>query len=195
MWNPPQGTLCTTQNPQIYIKLTRFEDNDDRKLPLKCYLLRYLVFEKWVRQCYKNKFSMYNILTSTVILSDSPENITRWFFLFFSLKYSTSNEAETSTVKYLHSQWVVTQNFMCKRYQNPLVKGIRMVWQSDKNLGTSLKTFFKMNFKQWEYKDRFYSMCWKSNAPIMGTSTQWNKRFLKSFFTNPFSSQLAHNVL
>ena len=34
----------TTQCPQIYIKLTPFEDNDSRKLTLKYYLLRWYSF-------------------------------------------------------------------------------------------------------------------------------------------------------
>ena len=47
-----------TQCPQIYIKLTHFEDNDSRKLPWKYYFLRCCSFcDKWVKQCHENNFS------------------------------------------------------------------------------------------------------------------------------------------
>ena len=60
--------LCTffrnkTQCPQIDTKLTQFEDNDSRKLPVKYYLLRCFRFLEMSKTIYENYFSMYNVLS------------------------------------------------------------------------------------------------------------------------------------
>ena len=47
-----------TQCPQIYIKLTIFEDNDSRKLPLKYYLLRCCSFWLMSKTSHKNNFCL-----------------------------------------------------------------------------------------------------------------------------------------
>ena len=52
------------KSPQTYNKLTRFKDNDDRKLPLKYYLSSCCsFFEKRVKPLHKNYFRMSNGFT------------------------------------------------------------------------------------------------------------------------------------
>ena len=46
-----------TQCPQIYIKLTQFEDSDDIKLPLKCYLQRCCSFREMSKRSNTSCFS------------------------------------------------------------------------------------------------------------------------------------------
>ena len=57
------GTFCITQNtkhkpPQIYNKLTRFNDNDGRKLPLKYYLLVCWSFWEISKTIFQNIFRL-----------------------------------------------------------------------------------------------------------------------------------------
>ena len=86
-----------TQCPQIYIKLTLFEDNDGRKLPFKFYLLRCCSF--W--EISKTKSQTYFRLSWKHL---------SMIFTFFFLKNLTTNVAEYSPGKlyyiHLHSQWV-----------------------------------------------------------------------------------------
>ena len=65
-----------TRCPQIYIKLTPFEDNDGRRHPLKYYLMRCLVAQKVAKHrklllCKKKRFQS-KILAFIFAVSGTP---------------------------------------------------------------------------------------------------------------------------
>ena len=64
--------------PQIYIQLTRFENNDGRKLPLKYYYYEALLLSRNnVKQFHKKRF--FSVRRKLLFyFRDSPENITLW---------------------------------------------------------------------------------------------------------------------
>ena len=52
------GSFCRAQCPQIYIKLTQFENNGDRKFPLNYYMIKCCSFWELSKTSHKNNIRL-----------------------------------------------------------------------------------------------------------------------------------------
>ena len=77
------------KRPQIDIKLTRFKDNDSRKLRFKYYLLRYGSYWEISKTISRKAIfclSEMKIILACTVFRNSPENIALWCSPFFPSK-------------------------------------------------------------------------------------------------------------